>query len=93
LVVRADLHRLAAWRQFAADSLEITDQLALLGVNINLIAATTTKTGLTVYARLDDRDYPKAIEVSDAQLVAVNLHPHNWHGDWNYTTTPSQTGS
>ncbi len=62
-------------------------------VIINLIAATTTTTGLTVYARLDDRDYPKGIEVSDAQLATVNLHPHNWHGDWNYTITPSQTES
>ncbi len=62
-------------------------------VIINLIAATTTTTGLTVYARLDDRDYPKGLEVSDAQLAAVNLHPHDWHGDWNYTITPSQTES
>jgi transposase len=62
-------------------------------VIINLIAATTTKTGLTVYARLDNRDYPKGIEVSDTQLAAVNLHPHHFHGDWNYTVTPSQTES
>jgi DDE family transposase len=60
-------------------------------VIINLIAATKTKTGLTIYARLDDRDYPKGIEVSDSQLAAVNLHPHDFHGDWNYTITPSQT--
>jgi hypothetical protein len=36
---------------------------------------------------------PKALEVSDAQLAAVNLHPHDWHGDWNFTITPSQTES
>jgi transposase len=62
-------------------------------VIINLIAATTTKTGLAVYARLDDREYPKGIEVSDEQLAAVNLHPHDFHGDWNYTISPSQTES
>jgi hypothetical protein len=55
------------------------------------VAATKTKTGLTIYARLDDRDYPKGIEVSDSQLAAVNLHPRAFHGDWNYTITPSQT--
>ncbi|MDQ5833762.1 MAG: ISAzo13 family transposase [Actinomycetota bacterium] len=60
-------------------------------VIINLIAATKTKTGLTIYARLDDRDYPKGIEVSDSQLAAVNLHPRDFHGDWNYNITPSQT--
>jgi transposase len=53
-------------------------------VILNLIAATTTKTGLTVYARLDDRDYPKGIEISDADLAAVNLRPNDFHGDWNY---------
>jgi hypothetical protein len=62
-------------------------------VIINLIAATTTKTGLSVYARLDDRDYPKGIEISDTDLHAVNLHPNDFHGDWNYTITPSQTKS
>jgi hypothetical protein len=62
-------------------------------VIINLIAATTTKTGLTVYARLDDRDYPKGIEISDADLHAVNLCPDAFHGDWNYTIIPSQTES
>jgi hypothetical protein len=48
---------------------------------------------LTVYARLDDRDYPKGIEISDAALDAVHLHPDDFHGDWNYTITPSQTES
>jgi hypothetical protein len=62
-------------------------------VIINLIAATTTNTGLTVYARLDNRDYPKGIKISDTDLHAVNLHPNDFHGDWNYTITPSQTES
>ena len=58
-------------------------------VIINLIAATTTRTGLDVYARLDQRDYPKAIKVSDRELAAVNLTGDQFHPEWNYTITPS----
>jgi transposase len=58
-------------------------------VIINSIAATTTDTGLEVYAQLDERDYPQGIEVSDAQLAAVNLHRDDFHGEWNYTIKPS----
>jgi hypothetical protein len=56
---------------------------------INLIAATTTSTGLKVYARLDEADYPKGIKITKTQMNAVNLHRHDFHGDWNYTITPS----
>jgi hypothetical protein len=59
------------------------------GCIINSIAATTTSTGLKVYAQLDERDYPQGVEVSDAQLAAVNLHPDDFHGEWNYTIKPS----
>ncbi|MGI8729822.1 MAG: ISAzo13 family transposase [Solirubrobacteraceae bacterium] len=58
-------------------------------VIINSIAATKTDTGLEVYAQLDERDYPQGIEVSDAQLAAVNLHRDEFHGEWNYTIKPS----
>jgi predicted ArsR family transcriptional regulator len=58
-------------------------------VIINLIAATTTSTGLTVYAQLDKRPYPTRIEVTDEQLAAVNITRHAFHGDWNYTIKPS----
>jgi hypothetical protein len=57
-------------------------------VIINLIANTTTGTGLRVYARLDDRAYAKGIKVTNAELAAVNLHGHDFHPDWNYTITP-----
>jgi hypothetical protein len=53
-------------------------------VIINSIAATTTSTGLEVYARLDERDYPQGVEVTDAQLAAVNLHGDPFRGEWNY---------
>ncbi len=52
---------------------------------VQLIAATTTDTGLKVRAELDENKYPKGIKVSDAQLAAVNLSRHSFHGDWNYT--------
>jgi hypothetical protein len=56
---------------------------------IDLIAATKTRTGLEVYARLDTNAYPDKIQVPDAQLAAVNLHPHAFHPEWNYTIKPS----
>ena len=56
-------------------------------VIVSLIAATTTRNGLTVHARLDVRSYPKGIKISDAELAAVPLAPHDFHGDWNYTIT------
>ncbi|MGZ6725770.1 MAG: ISAzo13 family transposase [Solirubrobacteraceae bacterium] len=58
-------------------------------VIINLIAATTTSTGLKVYAQLDKRPYPTKIEVTDKQFAAVNITRHSFHGDWNYTISPS----
>lgn len=58
-------------------------------VVINSIAATTTDTGLKVYARLDEHDYPKQIEVTDKQLAAVNLTPDKFHPEWNYTISPT----
>jgi len=57
---------------------------------VQLIAATTTKAGLKVRAELDQRKYPKGVKVSDAQLAAVNILPHAFHGDWNYTISPTR---
>jgi hypothetical protein len=62
-------------------------------VIISLIAATTTSTGLKVYAQLDDRHYPKEVEVTDEELAAVNITRNSFHGEWNYTITPSTTES
>jgi hypothetical protein len=58
-------------------------------VIVNLIAATTTKTGLRVQSRIDDRIYAKGRRVSDKQLALVNLEPHAFHGEWNYTIHPT----
>lgn len=52
---------------------------------IDLISATTTTTGLSVQASYDPNWYPKGVKITDAQLAALPLHTHDWHGDWNYT--------
>jgi hypothetical protein len=57
-------------------------------VIVQLIAATTTKTGLTVRCELDRNSYPAGIKVADAQLASVNLKRHDFHGEWNYTISP-----
>jgi transposase len=62
-------------------------------VIISLIAATTTSTGLKVYAQLDDRPYPKEVEVTDDELAAVNITRHSFHGEWNYAVAPTTTES
>ena len=54
----------------------------------NLIGATSTSTGLEVYARLDPGSYPDKIRVPDADLAAVNLHRHEFHPEWNYSIKP-----
>jgi len=68
------------WRGKPLESLEVI---------VNLIAGTTTNTGLKIYARLDHRVYEKGVEVGDEQLAAVKITRHSFHGDWNYTITPS----
>lgn len=57
-------------------------------VIVQLIAATTTKTGLKVRCQLDKNTYPAGIKVSDADMDAVNLARHDFHGEWNYTVSP-----
>jgi hypothetical protein len=57
-------------------------------VIVDLIGATTTRTGLTVQAVRDTGTYPTKIKVSDAELATVQLQPHPFHGEWNYTIAP-----
>jgi|SRR5579872_4154998 len=54
-------------------------------VIVNLIGATTTATGLHVQAELDTKVYPDKVKVPDEQMATVPLHPHYFHGEWNYT--------
>jgi hypothetical protein len=54
-------------------------------VIVNSIAATTTRTGLTVRAQLDSSTYATGVQISDRQMDALAVTRHAWHGDWNYT--------
>ena len=61
-------------------------------VIVETIAATTTRTGLSVTAELDTSDYPKGIKISDRQMRELEksgaLQRHAFHGEWNYTLIP-----
>lgn len=59
-------------------------------VVVNLIAGTTTRTGLRVRSELDPSAYPKGVTVSDAEMATLYLHPHSFHGEWNYALHPRQ---
>jgi len=59
--------------------------LTSLRTIIELISATTTTTGLTVQAAHDPEWYAKGVKITDTELAAVPLTPHDFHGEWNYT--------
>ena len=58
-------------------------------VIVNLIAATTTRTGLRVQSQLDTGKYPKGVKVGKQEFAAIQLHPDSFHGEWNYTIMPA----
>jgi len=58
-------------------------------VIINLIAATTTTTGLRVRSQLDTNRYPAGTRVSKEQMAEINLQRDDFHGEWNYTILPT----
>jgi transposase len=55
---------------------------------VNLIAATTTSTGLRVHAELNTDVYKAGIKISDDELAQLNIHRDKFHGDWNYEICP-----
>jgi hypothetical protein len=61
-------------------------------VIVETIAATTTSTGLTVHAELDQATYPTGVKIPDTQMKALEtehiLTRHDFHGEWNYTLSP-----
>jgi hypothetical protein len=57
---------------------------------VQLIAATTTKAGLKVKSEIDNNAYPAGIKVTNAEMEAINIQRHQFHGDWNYTISPSK---
>ena len=57
---------------------------------VELIANTTTGNGLTIRAELDENEYPKGVKVTDEQMAALSLARDKFHGDWNYTISPTE---
>jgi Rhodopirellula transposase DDE domain len=57
-------------------------------VIVNLIAATTTTTGLTGDSELDPPRYPTGLTVSDEQMATLRRERDAFHGEWNDTLRP-----
>lgn len=55
---------------------------------VALIGHTRTAAGLRVTARLDKRRYATGVTVTRAEMRGLALHPHTFHGDWNYELRP-----
>ena len=62
----------------------LTDRLAV----VELIGATTTKTGLKVECAIDPRTYEKGVKVSNAEMASLNITGDEFHPEWNYTINP-----
>ena len=62
----------------------LADRVAI----VELIGATTTKTGLKVECALDERTYHKGIKVPDAAMAALDITGDAFHPEWNYTIKP-----
>ena len=58
-------------------------------VIVNLIAGTKNRTGLSVCCQLDTNRYPAGVKVPDSQMKALNIQRDDFHGEWNYTISPT----
>lgn len=65
--------------------------LVSLAVIVSLIGSTTTKKGLRVRCGIDTNEYEKGIRVSKKELEELNISRHEFHGEWNYWVSPSET--
>jgi len=57
-------------------------------VIVNLIANTTTNSGLQINAELNRNTYPTGIKVSDLEFESINIKRNEFHGEWNYIISP-----
>ena len=64
--------------------------LVSLAAIVSLIGSTRTDAGLRVRSEIDRNSYPKGVVVTDEQMAKVQLQPHRFHGDWNYTIRPKR---
>ena len=55
---------------------------------VQLIVSTTTRTGLNIKCTIDPNAYLAGVKVSDADMASLNIKPHEFHGEWNYTIAP-----
>lgn len=62
--------------------------LASHEVIVQSTAATTTRTGLRVSAALDTNTCPTGVRIGEAEMAALPLTRHAFHGDWNYALHP-----
>ncbi len=76
---RVFCHITRTWRAQPLESYEIV---------VALIGTTRTESGLEVHATLDERDYPKGLQVADEDYATLNLKPGKFHGEWNYVLNP-----
>jgi hypothetical protein len=67
----------------------LTDRAAV----VELIASTTTKTGLKIESAIDTKTYQKGIKVSDAEMKCLDIRGDTFHPEWNYTVTPRKSKS
>jgi hypothetical protein len=58
-------------------------------VIVQLIGSTTTETGLEVRCEIDGNLYPKGIQVTEQEMLAINIVRDEFHGAWNYTISPN----
>ena len=62
--------------------------LVSLQTIVQLIAATTTATGLKVRCAIDRKTYPAGVKVTDREMDAIDILRRSFHGEWNYTIRP-----
>ncbi|MGZ3630321.1 MAG: ISAzo13 family transposase [Ktedonobacteraceae bacterium] len=77
-------HRLFAWISHNWRGKPLLSYAVIL----QLIAATTTQTGLTVQCQLDTTSYPTGRKISDEEMATLSIRPDAFHGEWNYTFLP-----
>jgi transposase len=82
-------HRLFAWISQNWRGKPLTSYAVIL----QLIAATTTKAGLTVQCQLDSNPYPAGRKVSDEEMATLSIVPDPFHGEWNYTIYPKESSN
>ena len=62
--------------------------LSTLETVVNLIANTSTQTGLRIEASADENCYEPGKKVSDESLCSIRIDKSTFHGEWNYTSHP-----